>query len=167
MRRVRQARLTPFNPGMIETQFGLRDCLNSPQVRSVHLISKAGEDHLLNRIASLQLHDGFPHRNLDRQIDREPVDPATDGWKRQRAQMMLPRNLKAGSIATRQQFPLTLVSPVPHRPDSMDHKSRRKPIALRKLRLPSLATAQQAALAHKFRPGSAMDCPVNPSTAQQ
>jgi len=138
-----------------------------PSIRRIDSIFKAGKDDLLNCIVLLQFSNGFPHRNLDRKIDGKPVDSAADGWECETSQAMLPRNSKTRHIALRKQFPLAVLSAVPHRPDGMNDVPGRKAIAFGELCLAGLAATQQAALVEKLRTGSAMNRSINASAAQQ
>jgi hypothetical protein len=77
------------------------------------------------------------------------------------------REHKTGTIATGKQFPFSVFSAMPHRANGMNDKSGGQAITPGQFCLAGLATVEQAALAEKFRTGSAMDCPIDPSAAKQ
>jgi hypothetical protein len=74
--------------------------LNGTPIGRIDRFVETGEDYILNCIAPVQFRDCFPHRNLDGEIDGEPVDAATDGWECETPQTMVACNVKTGYIAT-------------------------------------------------------------------
>jgi hypothetical protein len=73
-----------------------------------------------------------------------------------------------GAVVTRrQQLILAPVATMPHRTDSVNDISRRKPISVGDLRAAGLAAIQGAAFGKKFGPGRAMDRPIDTATAEQ
>ena len=133
-------------------QTDLTDSIHRSSVRLKNLVPKARKNHLLHIHASRQLRPRLPHRNLHSLLNRISINSAADRRKRQRPQLMLPRQREAPSITTRQQLRLAALSPAPHRPHRVNHKLRRQPITLRDLRPSRLASAQRAALGQAAPP---------------
>jgi hypothetical protein len=88
---------------------------------------------------------------------RIAVGPCADAGKRQRPQLLLPRNVQAARVAASQQHRLSVISAVPRRTHSVNHVQRRQLVAARQFRLAGLATAKQAAFLAQFRPCREMD----------
>jgi hypothetical protein len=101
------------------------------------------------------------------QIRRKTIDASRDGWKRKRHQTMTRAEINRGAIARRQQFVLAMIAAVPHRPDSVDHMLRRKPIGARDLYLTGLAPAEFFTFRAQLGAGRAMDGAVNTTAAKQ
>ena len=73
-----------------------------------------------------------------------------------------------GAVVTRrQQLIFAPVAAMPHRADGMNHMSCRQPISVGDLGAAGLAAIQGAAFGQKFRPGRAMDRPIDAATAEQ
>lgn len=151
----------------LEGETSLWNSMKGAPIGCVNRLVEAGEDHFLRRIVVLHLRDGFADRDFYGEIDGESVNAATDGWEGERAKVILPCNFKTGNVATCEEFPLAVISTIPHWADGVNDVVGGETIAPGELCLAGFAAAEQATLVEKFWTGSAMNRSVNPSTAQQ
>ena len=71
------------------------------------------------------------------------------------------------AIARRQRFILAAVSPVPDRPDGMNHMSCRKPITFGDFCISGRTAVEGAAFGEKLGSGRAVDRAVDATAAEQ
>lgn len=80
---------------------------------------------------------------------------------------MLLAKLQRTAIAGRKQFVLAVLATIPHRADRVDHVLRRESVAQGDLGIAGRAASKRAAFGKQLRPGGAMDCTVDATTAKQ
>jgi len=116
----------------------------SVQIGPVHFLINAGKYHLLNRLIPLKFRHSLPQGDFHRFGDGKAVDAATDGWKGEGAEAVMPRQSEAVPITVCQQFRLAVPAAAPYRAYCMNHKTGRKPEAFCHLRVARIAAVQQA-----------------------
>src|SRR3989338_3275952 len=128
---------------------------------------EAAEAHLADRTELLQRRfDGF-NRDPGGRFHRIAVDAGADARERNGMRAVIGGKPQQIAVAGSQQLRLALRTAAPHRPDRVDHESRRQAIAFGELRLARLAAAQQAAFLQQLRAGGAVDRPVHAPAAEQ
>jgi hypothetical protein len=77
-----------------------------------------------------------------------------------------PAQFDRADVARRQRLIFAPAAVVPDRADRMNHMPRRQPIGFGDLGAAGRASMQRAAFGKQFRPGRAMDRPIDAATAE-
>src|SRR5437762_528154 len=136
--------------------------------RRVNVVAECDEDHTIERVrmrVDERLH--FAHRDLRSVVNWIAVDAATDRWKRDRANVVVDRELQARSIARREQLRLAAITAAPHRTDRMNHPLRRQPITARHPRLAGRTSADRSAFGEQVRTSRAVNRAVDSAAAEE
>jgi hypothetical protein len=80
---------------------------------------------------------------------------------------MIATELERTAIAGRQQIVLARASPIPHRPDGVDHMAGREAISFGDFGVAGLATVQHVTLGDEVGAGRAMNGAIYAATTQQ
>jgi hypothetical protein len=75
--------------------------------------------------------------------------------------------LHRAAVTRRERLILAFAAALPDRADGMNDMLCRKPVAMGDLGAAGRATAKRAAFGEQPRPGSAMDCAIDPAATQQ
>lgn len=107
------------------------------------------------------------HRYRDSLFQRIAVNATANGRESDCFNGMLFRKCETDAIARCEQFRLTRVASVPHRPDRVYDILCRQLITARDFCLPGFAAVECAACSQQFRPGRAMYGTVDTTAAEQ
>ena len=141
----------------------LLSALCSPVQVRVGRGKTAGDNALEMRL--VLLHDGYRNaRSLRRRV---PVRAGADGGKRDTAQLFFQRQTKTVAVAAFQQGCLATASSPPHRANGVNDPACRQTEAGGDARLTARATAETTAVLLQPRTGSAMNCAIDATPAQQ
>jgi hypothetical protein len=131
------------------------------------LFGEAAENEVCDGRSGRQRVDHRIHGNPRGTIGWKTIDSGGDGSKGNRRQAVGLAQLHGAAVTRRQRLVLAFAAAVPDRSDGMNDMPRRKPVAMGDLGIAGLAAAKCAALRDQPRSGGAMDCTIDPASAEQ
>ncbi len=131
------------------------------------VVAEAGEGHLFDGWICLKCVEGLADGDFGSFGDRVAVDAAADGGEGESAEIVFADQGEAGAIAACEQIGFALAAAIPDWADSVDHVTRRKPVAFGDFGVTGFAAMEQSAFGKQLRAGSAVDSSVYASAAEQ
>src|SRR5882724_361188 len=136
-------------------------------IRLVNIFAPENEDRVVNFVVVCEEFSHCFYGNLRGFLDRVAVRAATDRRKRYRPDSVFHRDLQRVAITICQRLRLSMFSAAPDRSDGVDHKAGGQMISTSDFRFARWTTAQGATFGEQFRAGSAVNFPIDSSSAEE
>ena len=131
------------------------------------VLREAAEDDTAHGRRDGQRINGGRDSDIRRAIGRKTIDAGGNCRKGNRSKAVGLGQFDGAGVARRQRFILAAASPVPDRPDGMNHVPRRQPETPGDFGVTGRTALQGSAFGEKLRPSRAMDGAIDATAAEQ